>query len=154
MYRIQNEMEQIYNQKIKKELENVVCFNTIVHKILEIHSHVNQFEVTINGLETAVEEARENKKIMTEIMDVSEFMKNQYYLQMTEHQRHSTEQIRKNMSEIDRLKVDAGTRAIKVNKLEKCYTEQQLYIDLHHELMTRIEKYIADMVYAIQFYKL
>ncbi|XP_016659984.1 uncharacterized protein LOC107883796 isoform X2 [Acyrthosiphon pisum] len=61
-----------------------------------IHSHVNQFNVTVNGLETAVEEACENKKIMAQKMELFEYMKNQYYLQMAEDQQNFTEQIRKN----------------------------------------------------------
>jgi len=147
-------MEQIHNRKIKNELKNVVCFKTIVDKMVGIHSLVDQFKVTVNGLETAVEEAYENKKIMTEIMEVSEYMKNRYYLQMTEDQRHFTEQIRKNVSEINRLKADASAKAIEINELEKRHTNQQLCIDLHQELMERIEKHIAEMVHTIQYYNL
>lgn len=147
-------MEQIHNRKIKNELENVICFKTIVDKMVGIHGLVDQFKVTVNGLETAVEEAYENKKIMTEIMEVSEDMKNRYYLQMTEDQRQFTEQIRKNVSEIDQLKADASAKAIEVNELEKRHTNQQLCIDLHQEMMTRIEKYIANMVHTIQYYNL
>ncbi|XP_060874870.1 uncharacterized protein LOC132948435, partial [Metopolophium dirhodum] len=149
MDKIQKEIEQIHNRKIKNELDYVVFFKTIVDKMVGIHSHVNQFNVTVNGLETAVEEACENKKIMTQIMELSEYMKNQYYLQMTEDQRNFTEQIRKNASEMDQLKADVGTKAIKVDELEKRNADQQLCIDLQQEMMTRIEKYIADMLSII-----
>jgi len=148
-YRIQKEIEQIHNRKIKNELDNVVWFKTIVDKMVGIHSHVNQFNVTVNGLETAVEEACENKKIMTQIMELSEYMKNQYYLQMTEDQRNFTEQIRKKASEMDQFKADADTEAIKVEELEKRNADRQLCIDLQQEMMTRVENYIADMVYSV-----
>ncbi|XP_016659983.1 uncharacterized protein LOC107883796 isoform X1 [Acyrthosiphon pisum] len=117
-----------------------------------IHSHVNQFNVTVNGLETAVEEACENKKIMAQKMELFEYMKNQYYLQMAEDQQNFTEQIRKNVSEIDLLKADVSSKTTEVNELEKRYADQQLCIDLHQELMTRIEKYITDMKQLEEIY--
>jgi len=142
-------MEQIRDRKIKDELDNVVCCKTIVDKMVGIHGHVNQFDVTVNGLETAVEKACENKKIMTQIMELSEYMKNQYRLQMTEDQRNFAEQIRQKASEVDRLKSDVGVKATEVDDLEKRYANRQLCIDLQQELMARIEKFIADMVYII-----
>jgi len=147
IYRVQNEIEKIHTRKIKNELENVICFKTIVDNMVGIHSHIDQFEMAINGLETAVEEACENKKIMTEIMEVSEYMRNQYYLQMAENQRHFAEQISENLSEIDQLKTDAGIKAIELNELEKRFADQQLCVDLHQESMKRVEKSIANMVY-------
>lgn len=127
-------------------MENVMCLKNIVDKMVAIHSHVGQFEVAVNGLEAAFEEACEHKKIMTEIMEVSEYMKNQYYLKMAENQRHFAEQIGKNLREIDQLKTDVGIKAIELNELEKRFAEQQLCVDLHQESMKRVEKYIADMV--------
>lgn len=146
IYRVQNEMQRIHNRKIKNEMENAICFKTIVDKMVGIHSHIDQFKETVDGLEEAVEEACENKKIMTEIMEVAEYMKDQYRLQMTEDRRRFTEQINKNASEIDQLKVDEGNKAIEVNDLEKRYAIQQIHVDWHQELMKRVEKYIADMV--------
>ncbi|XP_015367940.1 PREDICTED: uncharacterized protein LOC107164587, partial [Diuraphis noxia] len=149
---VQNEIEKIHYMKIKNELENVMCLKTVVDKMVAIHSHVDQFEMTVNGLETAVEEACENKKIMTEIMEVSEYMKNQYYFQMAENQRHFAEQIGKNLGEIDQLKTDADIKAIELNELEKRFAEQQLCVGLHQESMKRVEKYIADMLSIIDSY--
>jgi len=144
-------MEQIHDRKIKNELDMVVCFKTIVDKMVGIHSHVDQFNVTVNELETAVEGACENKKVMTQIMELSEYMKNQYYLQMTDDRRNFAEQIRKNLNEMDQLEADASTKTIEVNELEKRCADQQLFINLHRELMTSNGKYIADMVYTIYY---
>ncbi|XP_003240779.1 uncharacterized protein LOC100571826 [Acyrthosiphon pisum] len=152
MVKIQNEMEQIHNRKIKNKLDNAVCCKTIMDKMFGIHSHVNQFNVTVNGLETAVKEACENKKNLTEIMELSEYMKNQYYLQMAKDQQNFPEQIRKNASEIDRLKADVSSKAAEVDELEKRYADQQLCIDFHQEWMTRVEKHVADMLSIIYSY--
>jgi len=149
LYSVQNEMKKIHNRKIKKELENVICFKTIIDKMVRIHSHIDNFKVIVNSLETAVEETSENKKIMTEIMELSEYMKNQYCLEVTENQLHFTEQISKHVNEIDQLNAYMNIKSKEVDEWEKRITDQQLCITMHQKLLIRVEKYITDMVYKI-----
>lgn len=140
-------MKKIHDRKIKKELENVISFKIIIDKMVRIHSHINNFKVIVNSLETAVEETSENKKIMTEIMELSEYMKNQYCLEVTENQRQFTEQIDKHVSEIDQLNVYMNIKSKEVDEWEKRITDQQLCITMNQKLLIRVEKYIIDMVY-------
>lgn len=140
-------MKKIHDRKIKKELENVICCKTVIDKMARIHSHIDNFKVIVNNLETAVEETSENKKIMTEIMELSEYMKNQYCFEVTENQRHFTEQISKHVSEIDQLNAYMNIKSKEVDEWEKRITDQQLCITMHQKLLIRVEKYITDMVY-------
>ncbi|XP_026806180.1 uncharacterized protein LOC113549194, partial [Rhopalosiphum maidis] len=150
--KVKNEMEEIRNRKIKKELENNVCFKTIFDKMAGIHSHINRFKVIVNGLEAAIEEACDNKKIMTEIMELSEYMKNQYNLQITENQWHFTEQTSNHTSEIDQLNAYVDIKTKEVDELEKRTADQQLSIDFYQKLLKRVEKYISDMLSMILSY--
>jgi len=140
-------MKKIHDKKIKKELENVICCKIIIDKMARIHSHIDNFKVIVNNLETAVEKTSENKNIMTEIMELSEYMKNQYCLEVTKNQRHFTEQISKHVSEIDQLNAYMNIKSKEVDEWEKRITDQQLCITMHQKLLIRVEKYITDMVY-------
>ncbi|KAE9544159.1 hypothetical protein AGLY_001338 [Aphis glycines] len=143
---VQNEMKKIHDRKIKKELENVIRCKTIIDKMARIHSHIDNFKVIVNNLETAVEETSENKKIMTEIMELSEYMKNQYCFEVTENQRHFTEQISKHVREIEQLNAYMNIKSKEVDEWEKRITDQQLCITMHQKLLIRVEKYITDMI--------
>ncbi|XP_025192861.1 uncharacterized protein LOC112592914 [Melanaphis sacchari] len=150
--KIQNEMEKIHDKKIEKELENAICFKTIIDKMVGIHSHIDQFKVIVNGLETTIEEIFENKKTIAEIMELCEYMKNQYYLQITENQRQFTEKTSKHVDEINQLNAYVDIKTKEVNDLEKRCIDQQLCIDFHQKLLKRVEKYIADMLSTIFLY--
>lgn len=148
LYRIEDEIENIHNVKITSELENAGYFNAIVDKMIEIDKHVDQFIVVVNDLKLMAEDAYENKEIISEIMEVSEYLRAQYAIQVTENQRNFNEQISKHVREIDRLKAYADIKIKEVDTLEKRFNDQKLCIDFYEKLIENI----THKVYIIMFY--
>jgi len=148
LYRIQDEIENIHNVKIISEFENASYFNAIVDKMVEIDKHVDQFIVVVNDLKLMIEDAYENKKIISEIMEVSEYLRTQYTIQVTENQSNFTEQISKHVREINRLKAYANIKINEVNTLEKRFNDQKLCIGFYEKLIENI----TCKVYIIMFY--
>jgi len=128
-------MENMHDVKITNELESAGYFNAIVDKMIEIDNHIDQFIAEVDDLKLAVEDAYENKKTITEIMEVSEYLRDQYVMQVTENQRHFTEQINKHVSEIDRLKAYADIKVKEVDTLKKRANNQKLSIDSYEKSM-------------------
>lgn len=139
-------MYQTSNENIEKELEHAMHLKTVVDKLVEIQTQVDRFTMLVNDLETRLGEAIENKKITAEIMQVSEYMSNQYGLQIAQDRQHFTEQACNHTSVMDRLKALASAKVREVEELEKRVADQRLCIDFHEKLTERIEKCIADMV--------
>lgn len=128
-------MENMHDVRITNELESAGYFNAIVDKMIEIDNHIDQFIAEVDDLKLAVEDAYENKKTITEIMEVSEYLRDQYVMQVTENQRHFTEQINKHVSEIDRLKAYADIKVKEVDTLKKRANNQKLSIDSYEKSM-------------------
>jgi len=134
LYRIQDEIENGY-------------FNAIVDKMVNIDKHVDQFIAVINDLKLVIEDSYENKEIISEIMEVSEYLRAQYALQITENQRNFTEQISKYVRKIDQLKAFADIKIKEVDTLEKRFNDQKLCIDFYEKLIENI----THKVYIIMF---
>jgi hypothetical protein len=151
LYRIQNEIENMHDVKITNELESAGYFNAIVDKMLEIDNHIDQFIAEVDDLKLAVEDAYENKKTITEIMEVSEYLRDQYVMQVTENQRNFTEQINKHVSEIDRLKAYADIKVKEVDTLKKRANNQKLSIDSYEKSMEIITHKVIIFCFFIFF---
>jgi len=141
-------MEIMHDRKITKELENAAYFKAIVDKMIEIHSHIDRFTEVVNGLKLTLEDACENKETISEIMEVSEYLRSHCFMQVTEDQRNFTEQINKHATEIDQLKTFADIKTKEVDMLKERINEQKLSIDSYEKSM----KFITDKVYNIVFH--
>jgi len=141
-------MEIMHHRKVNKELENAAYFKAIVDKMVEIHSHIDQFTEVVNGLKLTLKDGCENKETITEIMQVSEYLRAHCFMRVAEDQRNFTEQINKHASEIDQLKTFADIKSKEVDMLRKRANEQKLSIDSNEKSM----KYITDKVYNIVFH--
>jgi len=134
--------------KITKELDNATYFKAIVDKMAEIHRHIDQFTVVVEGLKLTLEDACENKETITEIMEVSEYLRAHYAIQVTENQRNFTEQINKHDSEINQLKAYADIKIKEVDTLKKRARDQKLHIDSYEKSM----QCITDKVLIVLYY--
>ncbi|CAH1726386.1 unnamed protein product [Aphis gossypii] len=123
--------------EIQDEIENGY-FNAIVDKMVKIDKHVDQFIAVVNDLKLVIEDSYENKEIISEIMEVSEYLRAQYAIQVTENQRNFTEQISKHVRKIDQLKAFADIKIKEVNTLEKRFDDQKLCIDFYEKLIENI----------------
>ncbi|XP_026820098.1 uncharacterized protein LOC113558736 [Rhopalosiphum maidis] len=150
MNKIQNKMENMQDIKITNELESAGYFNAIVDKMVEIDNHIEQFIVEVDDLKLAVEDAYENKKTITEIMEVSEYLRAQYVMQVTENQRNFTEQINKHVSEIDRLKAYANIKVKEIDTLKKRANIQKLSIDSYEKSMEIITHKLSNFFMYIK----
>jgi len=141
-------METMHDLKLTKELENATSFKAIIDKIMDIHSHIDQFIEVVNGLKFSIEAACENKETITEIMEVSEYLRAHYVMQVTENQRNFTELINKQAREIDQLKAYSDIKMKGVDTLQERADDEKLCIDSYEKSI----KCITDKVYNIMFY--
>lgn len=128
---------------ITNELENAIYLKAIVEKMAETHGHIDQFTAVLNDLKPVVEEGCDNRESMTDIMEVSEYLRAQYNLQVIENQKHIAEQISKHVTEIEQLKDYVHIKNKQIDSLEKLVKDQELCIDSHE----KSKKYITDKVY-------
>lgn len=142
-------MQITHDGNITKKLDNAAYFKAIVDKMAEIHGHIDQFRVVVEGLKLMLKDACENGETITEIMEVSEYLRAHYAIQVTENQRNFTEQINKQESEINQLKAYSDIKTKEVDTLKKRDRDQKLHIDSYEKSM----KCITDKVLIIlQYY--
>ncbi|XP_003246437.1 uncharacterized protein LOC100575978 [Acyrthosiphon pisum] len=142
---LQNEMKITQDGEIIKELDNAAYFKAIVDKIAEIHGHIDQFTVIVKGLKLTLQDACVNKETITEIMEVSEYLRAHYAIQVTETQRNFTEQINKHETEINQLKSYADNKNKEVDTLKKRTRDQKLLIDSYEKSMKCITDELSNV---------
>lgn len=129
-----------------KKSEDEKSFKLVLDKVTEVDSRIDQAIIEIQNIKTITTGACENIKIMKEMMDLLDYMKERHSLQMIENQRSYAEQTSKFKKEIEHLKTYADIKANEVDTLEETVSSQELGMGSLEKALKRSEEYITEKV--------
>lgn len=130
--------------KVTKELENLKNCKILMDKTTTIDNRLDEVLLEVKNLKLWVGHACENKKMINDLKELLEYVKQQHEMHIIENQQNFDDKIYKLQNELDQLKAYANIKMKESDSLEEIIVNQNHTISSYKESMKSVEEFLNE----------